>query len=359
MENLIYKFFEFGYVLIFGILGVFTLLTKVPEHEGMRSYKKACTTLGCGLIVIAIYCLTRLVFPETHEGYNDFWLLVTFTLIHSWLLYSALLFLMESPRFRIKHFLVDGVIPTSLMLITGTVGSFIPSIQSELFVIFGVIYGVKCAWMFRTCIQEYRLCQKDVENYYDQKIGIKWIGQLIWISLFMSAATVISFYLPSTRLIYYLLIPIIYVYIVMKFMNFMPLKIDKIRHSNTKMEEKPVEEKSERVKDLVDKIGPMVDRWVEEKRFCRADLNIKDVAAEIGTNQNYLSQYLNRYKGVTFQVWLNMLRIEESKLILISGEKISIEEVGVKVGIPQAYNFSRWFKVVTNTTPYQFRKLNG
>ena len=145
----------------------------------------------------------------------------------------------------------------------------------------------------------------------------------------------------------------------MKFMNFMPLKIDKIRHSNTRMEEKPVEAKGERVKDLVDKIGPMVDRWVEEKRFCRADLNIKDVAAEIGTNQNYLSQYLNRYKGVTFQVWLNMLRIEESKLILISGEKISIEEVGVKVGIPQAYNFSRWFKVVTNTTPYQFRKLNG
>lgn len=208
-------------------------------------------------------------------------------------------------------------------------------------------------------LYEYRLCQQDIENYYDQKIGIKWIGQLIWISLFMSAATVISFYLPSTRLIYYLLIPIIYVYIVMKFMNFMPLKIDKIRHSNTRMEEKPVEAKGERVKDLVDKIGPMVDRWVEEKRFCRADLNIKDVAAEIGTNQNYLSQYLNRYKGVTFQVWLNMLRIEESKLILISGEKISIEEVGVKVGIPQAYNFSRWFKVVTNTTPYQFRKLNG
>lgn len=359
MERLIYTFFEFGYVLIFGILGAFTLLTKVPEHEGMKSYKKACTSLGCGLCILSIYCITRLIFPQTHEEYTSFWLLVTFTLIHSWLLYSALLFLMETPRFMVKHFLIDGIIPTSLMLITGTVGVFVPAIQHVLIIVFGAIFGIKCAWMFRTCIKEYRECQRDIENYYDQKIGIKWIGQLIWISLIMSAATILSFYLPETRFIYYLLIPIIYVFIVMKIMNFMPMKIDNVRHSNIDMDEKPAETKGERVKDLVDKIGPLVERWVEEKGFCKADLTIKDVAAEIGTNQNYLSQYLNRYKGLTFQVWLNTLRIEESKIILISGEKISIEEVGVKVGIPQAYNFSRWFKVVTDTTPYQFRKLNG
>ncbi len=359
MESLIYTFFEFGYVLIFGILGTLTLLTKVPEHKGLKSYRKACTALGCGLLILSIYCLARLVFPQTHEEYESFWLLVTFTLIHSWLLYSALLFLMETPRYRIKHFLVDGIVPTSLMLISGITGGFFPDIQHILMVVFGVIFGIKCAWMFQTCIKEYRQCQRDIDNFYDQKIGIRWIGQLIWISLFMSAATILSFYIQEIHLIYYLLIPIIYVYIVMKIINFMPMKIDRVRHSNTEMEEKPSEVKGEKVKDLVDKIGPLVDRWIEDKGFCKAELTIKDAAAEIGTNQNYLSQYLNRYKGLTFQVWLNTLRIEESKIILISGEKLSIEEVGVKVGIPQAYNFSRWFKIVTDTTPYQFRKLNS
>lgn len=57
-------------------------------------------------------------------------------------------------------------------------------------------------------------------------------------------------------------------------------------------------------------------------------------------------------------VLLNTLRIEESKNLLTSGEKISIEEVGIRVGIPQSYNFSRWFKAITEMTPYQYRKLN-
>ena len=79
---------------------------------------------------------------------------------------------------------------------------------------------------------------------------------------------------------------------------------------------------------------------------------------EIGTNHNYLSKYLNSLIGMTFSVWLHTLRIEESKKYLVAPEKISIEEVGQKVGIMEAYNFSRWFKNVTGMTPQQYRKVN-
>ena len=54
-------------------------------------------------------------------------------------------------------------------------------------------------------------------------------------------------------------------------------------------------------------------------------------------------------------MWFNTLRIEKSKNILTS-ENISIEEVGIKVGIPESYNFSRWLKVVTGTIPLRYRK---
>lgn len=359
MEKIIYLLVTFGYVLTFGILGAFTLMTKIPKEDGMKNYKKARTALGCGLTILAIFSLTRMIFPQTYEHYLSFWLLVTFTLIHSWLTYSSLLFLMETPRYKIVQFLIDGSIPTALMLITGTIGAFIPSIQDVMIVIFGVIFGIKCAWMFYTCMNEYRKCKKDVENYYDQEIDIRWIGSLIWISVFMSALTIVAFYVHSIHLIYYLLIPVIYVYIVIKVFNFMPRKIDAVRHQNTLMEKGQEEQKEERVKDLVDKVRPKVEQWISEKKFCNPDLTIKDVATQMGTNHNYLSQYLNNYKGMTFQIWLNTLRIEKSKILLTSGEKISIEEVGVRVGIPQSYNFSRWFKAITGTTPYQFRKQHS
>ena len=83
-----------------------------------------------------------------------------------------------------------------------------------------------------------------------------------------------------------------------------------------------------------------MEEWIYEKKFCREGLTIKDVALEMGTNQNYLSQYLNNCLDKTFQVWLNTLRIEESKSLLTSSEKLSIEEIGIRVGIPQNYNFS-------------------
>ena len=71
-----------------------------------------------------------------------------------------------------------------------------------------------------------------------------------------------------------------------------------------------------------------------------------------------IPQYLNNCLNKTFQVWLNTLRIEESKKLLTSSEKISIEEIGIRVGIPQNYNFSRWFRVITDMTPLQYRRLH-
>lgn len=139
----------------------------------------------------------------------------------------------------------------------------------------------------------------------------------------------------------------------------MPKKLDVIRSKSVNLTEEPKEEKKEKTKDLAEKIGPKVEEWIEEKKYCEPELTIKDVAMDMGTNHNYLSQYLNNNLGVTFQVWLNTLRIEESKMLLTSGEKMSIEEVGVRVGIPQSYNFSRWFRAVTGMTPYQFRKQNS
>ena len=356
MERLLYILITFGYVLIFGILGAVTIFLHTPKEKGMEYYRRARTTLGISLTFIAIYCIIRLVIPQDHAKYVDFWLLVNFTLIHSWLTYTTMLFLLESPRYRIRHFIVDGAVPVSLMIVCGLAGVFIPSIRGWMQVIFGIIFGLKCIYMFYQCVREYYRCEKEMNNYYDVNPDIRWIKSLIYLSLFMSAATIVAFYVVQIHLIYYLSIPIIYIYIVFKILNFAPKKIDAVRKKNATME-KPSPEKKKAM-GIEEKIGPKVDAWVAEKKFCSFELNIKDVAQEIGTNQNYLSQYINNYLDTSFQVWLNTLRIEESKTLLTDGTKRSIEEVGQLVGFSQIYNFSRWFRTVTGTTPFQYRKNN-
>lgn len=360
MDRLVFILFDFGYALIFGILGLVTLLLQMSHEQGMESYKLARKSLGSALMTVSGYCIIRLFVPQHHGDYVDFWVLTTINLIVSWLTYMTLLFLMESPRYLTRSIRVDGIVPAILMLIAGVTGMFFPLAQPFIRFVLGAVFIFKCAWMFYTCRKEYSNCQKDIDNYYSTGPDIRWIKLLMWVSLCISISTLISFYLTEIHLIYYLMLPIVYAYLVFKIVNFAPKKIDIIRKKNESLlvkPEKPAPKKPSR--DITEKLEPLVNRWVENKGFCKADITIKDVAAEMGTNHSYLSQYINGVLEMTFQQWLNNLRIEESKIILIENRNLSIEEVGAAVGIPQSYNFSKWFKQRTEMTPFRYRKENS
>ena len=358
-KNTLYILINFAYILIFGILtGVVTLLNMPPKDGSLKSYRKSRYILGLATGLMACYCIFRLILPQHHGDFIDFWMLVGFTLIFSWLTYVSFLYLIESPRYRIKHFIIDGLIPISLLLVAGIIGILIPSSQKTIIVIFGCIYGLKCVWMLYTCMNEYKKCVKEIENYYDEGPDMKWMYSTLIVCFVLSISTIGVLYIPLLQKPYYFLLPIIYVYLTFKVVGFATKKIDIIRRKNIELEKEPEPVKKEKKQDLSSKLGPLVEEWIYEKKFCREGLTIKDVALEMGTNQNYLSQYLNNCLDKTFQVWLNTLRIEESKSLLTSSEKMSIEEIGIRVGIPQNYNFSRWFRVITDMTPFQHRRLH-
>lgn len=356
IPKLIQLFIEFGYVMVFGVLGITTSTLLIPKEKGINNYKKARACIGAALFSIAIRGIVNLILPIHKDPYLEFWLLVTFTLIHAWLTYSTMLFLLETPRFLTRHFIIDGLAPASILLVSGFIGLIFPSTQHWMQIVFGCIFGLKCTYMFYICHREYNKCEKELNEYYDESPDIKWIKGLIHLSLFMSVMTIVKFYVQEIEMIYYLSIPIIYTYIVLKIINFAPKKIDAIRKHNANQDH-PVPEKKKNL-GIEEKIGSKVEDWIAAKKFCTPELNIKDVAKEMGTNHNYLSQYLNNHVEMTFQVWLNTLRIEESKTLLTDGNKRSIEEVGAMVGFSHIYNFSRWFKTITGTTPFRFRQEN-
>ena len=357
IAHMTYIVFNFGYISIFSILtAVVTLLNMPKKDPALKSYRKSRYVLGCATGLMVMYCTFRILMPLHFGDYIDFWLLSTFTLIFSWLSYASFLFLIETPRYRMKNFIADGVIPASCMLIAGGIGVLFPRIQKAMMIIFGCTYGIKCAWMLYTCLKEYRKCAKEIENYYDEGPDMKWMYSTLIVSFILSISTLGVLYIPVLQRPYYFLLPVIYVYLTFRVVGFAIKKINVIRRKNLKLEKEPEPAKKEKAQDLSSKLRPLVDEWVSEKKFCREGLTIKDVALEMGTNQNYLSQYLNNCLNKTFQVWLNTLRIEESKKLLTSSEKMSIEEIGKRVGIPQNYNFSRWFRVVTDMTPFQYRR---
>lgn len=359
-EMFTYLTLNFGYGLIFLLWGIALFVVTVPKEKGIIAYIRARRLLGTAFLVIALFAILHLVLTPVLTDYIEFWLLVTATLLHSWLAYSSFLSLMESPRYLMRHFLIDGLTPSLFLMIAGFIGVFFPKTQEAVSIIFGCIFALKSIRMISVCYREYQKCKTELDDYYDEEPNITWIRNLLIISLVMSVATLFAFYFKAFHPYYYLSIPVIYSYIAIKIINFMPTKIENIRARNlyleAKEEERRKEEEDTKAVELKEKIGSRVDAWVSEKKFCRPELTIKDVALEMGTNHNYLSTYLNKSLNINFQTWLNSLRIEESKTYLTSGEKMSIEEISLRVGIPQSYNFSRWFRIIVGQTPLQYKK---
>lgn len=356
MEIHIHWLGNLAFALIFAILGLFLIFLHIPKSAIFKYYRYSRYTLGIGFLIITLYCCIKPLLLNTDE-FTCLCFQLFFSLIVTWLTYSSFLFVIYEERFKRFRFFLDGIIPVTLMLLSALIGLKHPHLQKLNVILFGVIFGVKCSWMGYTCIREYKRCTHELENYYDNTPDIRWMYNLIWCSISLSVFTLLSLYIRKIEYAYSLYLLCIYIYMTFRLINYLPVKISNLREESVKNKHEHAEKKIN--VNIKDKLEDPINRWVDEKRFIHPDLTIKDVAMEIGTNNNYLSKYLNSIVGMTFSVWLHTLRIEESKVLLLEQNKMTIEEIGRQVGIPESYNFSRWFKTVTGITPQQFRKFKG
>ena len=344
------------YVILFVVLGVFSCFMHIPKEQTFSGYRKSRLILGSAFFFMAAYCVLRFFKPQDLDVYVDFWVLSIVSLLFSWLNYTSFLYIIDTRYSIRKNFIIDGIIPLAIMLVTCPIGLILSEHKVVFEVVLGSVFIAKNIRMFYICEREWHKVNREQQNFYDEEVDILWMRVLVWLTFILSVCTLIALFVPAIHFFYCYVAPMVFVYMTFKVVNYLPRKIDRMRYQIEEGANNGVKQpNAPKITNLEDKIKPLVERWVAQGHFCQPNLSIKGVAVQMGTNHNYLSQYLNNTLNTTFQVWLNTLRIEESKRILAT-ENISIEEVGVRVGIPESYNFSRWFKQVTGTTPFKYRK---
>ena len=351
---------DYAYTILFLVLGMFSFFTNMKlEDKKWDGYHKSRKILGSAFFLMTGYCILRSLHPQYLDNYGDFWLLTVVSLLFSWLNYTSFLYLINTQYQIRKRFFIDGALPLLLMFVVGLLGKFMLSFQDAIRVLLGILFIGKSVRMFYVCDTEWRKMNIEQEENYDEAPDILWMRVLVWLTFILGLCTLIALYVPAIHVIYCYIAPLVFVYMVFRLINYLPVKIVGMRDSSDEPVAEGVQSQSNsRGIDLEAKIAPYVEKWVEKKLYCNPNLSIKEVAAQMGTNHNYLSQYLNNRLQLTFQLWLNTLRIEEAKIILLS-EPLSVEEVGIRVGIPESYNFSRWFKNITGTTPLKYRKTSN
>lgn len=84
------------------------------------------------------------------------------------------------------------------------------------------------------------------------------------------------------------------------------------------------------------------------------DLTLGDLQKALGIHTQQISKLLKNEYSLTFPQYLNKLRIEEAKHLLISKQFRSISDIAYKVGFNSPNNFNRVFKSVEGATPGEF-----
>lgn len=85
-------------------------------------------------------------------------------------------------------------------------------------------------------------------------------------------------------------------------------------------------------------------------------LTLDKVVEYLKLNKSYFCDLFKKETGKTFSQFLNELRIEKSKDLLIN-TNLSILEIALSVGYNNQNYYNMTFKKITGTTPLKYRNL--
>ena len=98
--------------------------------------------------------------------------------------------------------------------------------------------------------------------------------------------------------------------------------------------------------------------WLtEEKSFTNPDLSLETASAHLSISPGYLSQLINAISGTSFPEFINALRVNEAKQLLMDAEyaNYTIVAIGLEAGFNSKSAFYNAFKKQSGQTPSEYR----
>lgn len=97
---------------------------------------------------------------------------------------------------------------------------------------------------------------------------------------------------------------------------------------------------------------------IKEKLFKDPELSLNDLAKQLNVHSNSLSQVINTLEGKNFYDYINALRIEEFKIIVLypENQQFTLLSLAYEVGFNSKTTFNRNFKKIIGLSPTAYLK---
>lgn len=110
----------------------------------------------------------------------------------------------------------------------------------------------------------------------------------------------------------------------------------------------------ESLEESTELLNAIETKMIEEKFYLNEKFSSQDVVIHFNITRNKLDELLTHIKGLSFADWLNTLRIEYAKSLLLTHNKYTIDAISSMSGYSSRSAFYAAFKKVTNITPTEF-----
>ena len=107
-------------------------------------------------------------------------------------------------------------------------------------------------------------------------------------------------------------------------------------------------------------IDDIVNEWIrrDDKAYLKESITITQVAEQMKLNARLLSNYINNVKGRNFNSWINYLKVEETKVVLLADRTLPLSDIAYRMGFADLASMSRIFKQMEGMPPSVYRQRN-
>jgi len=202
-------------------------------------------------------------------------------------------------------------------------------------------------------IKHHRNYKKRFDNYFtgNSRDHLQWVSiASIFISLTGIAVILFCIFMREVTILFPILGIAFYIYYAIHFINY-----TEVFNYMAPIVGEEAEKNVKASSITFSQIGNSIREWEMKKLYLKPDLTISIVASQISTNRTYLSNFLNTIKEMTFNEWINGLRIEEAKKIISVDRHVTLDDLCEKTGYSDKSYFSKCFRKYTGTTVSQWK----
>jgi len=97
---------------------------------------------------------------------------------------------------------------------------------------------------------------------------------------------------------------------------------------------------------------------IKERKFLDQTITLSKLAEELQLSKSHLSRIINSELNMSFSEYVNSLRVNEAKKLIINPafSKYTLVSIGLEAGFNSKTTFNNTFKKLTGQTPSQFRR---